>query len=72
MGSNIVDTLNVLIQLDRRPGKRFVSEVLEIRGYDSEADRFDLFASFRVVILDRLDESLRGQPAHRNPEGYPL
>ena len=30
--SNIADSLNVLIQLERRPGKRFVSEVLEIRG----------------------------------------
>jgi hypothetical protein len=34
--------LNVLIQLERRPGKRFVSEVTEIRGYNSEADRYDL------------------------------
>lgn len=44
--SNIVDSLNVLIQLERRPGKRFVSEVIEIRGYDSESDRYDLSSVF--------------------------
>lgn len=40
---NIADSLNVPIQLERRPGKRFVSEVIEIRGYNSEAGRYDLF-----------------------------
>src|SRR3989449_11478985 len=40
--SNIADSLNLIVQLDRRPGQRFVSEVLEIRGYDPEADRYDL------------------------------
>jgi len=38
--SNIADSLNLIIQLDRRPGERFVSEVVEIHGYD--ADRYDL------------------------------
>jgi hypothetical protein len=38
--------LNVLIQLERRPGKRFVSDVLEIRGYNSENDRYDLSSVF--------------------------
>ena len=40
--SNIADSLNLIVQLDRRPGQRFVSEVLEIKGYDPEADRYDL------------------------------
>ena len=44
--SNIADSLNVLIQLERRPGNRFVSEVIEIRGYNSEADRFKLSSVF--------------------------
>lgn len=44
--SNIADSLNVLIQLERRPGKRFVAEVLEIRGYNSEADRYNLSPIF--------------------------
>ena len=44
--SNIADSLNVLIQLERRPGKRFVAEVLEIRGYNSEADRYSLSPIF--------------------------
>lgn len=45
--SNIADSLNLLVQIERRPGKRFVSEVLEIRGYDLRTDRF----SFDNVFL---------------------
>lgn len=44
--SNIADSLNVLIQLERRPGKRFIAEVLDIRGYNSESDRYDLSSVF--------------------------
>ena len=40
--SNIGDSLNIIVQLERRPGRRFVSEVLEIRAYDPPADRYDL------------------------------
>jgi pilus assembly protein CpaF len=40
--SNIADSLNLIVQLERRPGQRFVSEVLEIRGYDHDSDRYDL------------------------------
>ena len=39
--SNIADSLNVIIQLERRPGQRLISEVLEIKGYDPESDRYD-------------------------------
>ena len=38
--SNIADSLNVLIHVERRPGRRFVSEVLRIEGYDPERDRY--------------------------------
>ncbi|HVB54987.1 MAG TPA: ATPase, T2SS/T4P/T4SS family [Candidatus Acidoferrales bacterium] len=48
--SNIADSLNVLIQLERRPGKRFISAVLEIRGYNSENDRYDLFSVFTANL----------------------
>jgi pilus assembly protein CpaF len=48
--SNIADSLNILIQLERRPGKRFVSEVIEIRGYDSEFDRYDLSSVFTAQL----------------------
>lgn len=39
--SNIADSLNLVVQLERRPGQRFVSEVLIIRGYDPESDRYE-------------------------------
>ena len=45
--TNIGDSLNVVIQIDRRPGRRFISEVLEINGYDPDADLFD----FGVVYV---------------------
>ncbi len=44
--TNIADSLNIIIQIERRPGSRFVSEVLEIQGYDPETDRYDLHVSF--------------------------
>jgi pilus assembly protein CpaF len=40
--TNIADSLNVIIQIARRPGIRFVSEVLEIRDYNPEIDRYGL------------------------------
>ena len=40
--TNIADSLNLIIQIERRPGRRYVSEVLNIRGYDPEVDRYDL------------------------------
>ena len=40
--TNIADSLNVIIQIERRPGARFVSEVIEIRRYEPGNDRYDL------------------------------
>jgi pilus assembly protein CpaF len=40
--NNIGDSLNVIIQLERRPGRRFISEVLEIGGYSSDTDHYSL------------------------------
>ena len=44
--TNIGDSLNVIIQLERRPGRRFVSEVLEIGGYSADADQYNLTQAF--------------------------
>jgi hypothetical protein len=46
----------MIFQIERRPGLRFVSEVLEIRGYDPEADRYDLWPVY-VVNAARAQES---------------
>ncbi len=43
--SNIADSLNLLVHVERRPGIRFVSEVLEIAGYSADTDRYDLNAA---------------------------
>jgi pilus assembly protein CpaF len=39
--SNIGDSLHVVIQIERRPGRRYISEVLELNNYDPDADLFD-------------------------------
>jgi pilus assembly protein CpaF len=38
--TNIGDSLEVLVHVERRPGKRFISQVLELNGYDPDADVF--------------------------------
>lgn len=38
---NIADSLDVVVQIERRPRLRFVSEVLSLRGFDLENDKYD-------------------------------
>lgn len=45
--TNVADSLNVVIHIERRPGHRFVSEVLEIAGYNPDADLFEYAAIFQ-------------------------
>jgi pilus assembly protein CpaF len=45
--TNIADSLNVVVHIERRPGHRFVSEVLEIAGYNPDADLFEYAAIFQ-------------------------
>ncbi len=40
--TNIADALNVIIQIERRPGIRFVSEVRAIEGYSPDREHYDL------------------------------
>jgi pilus assembly protein CpaF len=39
--TNIGDSVNVVVHLERRPGRRFVSEVVEIHGYDPDRDEYN-------------------------------
>lgn len=39
--TNVGDSIEVLIHVERRPGKRFISEVLELKRYDPDSDLFD-------------------------------
>lgn len=40
--ANIAESLSVIVQMDRRPGSRFVSEVSEMIAYEVELDRYRL------------------------------
>ncbi len=46
--TNIADSLNIVVQLERRPGRRYISEVLLINSYDPDADLFDYGAVFQT------------------------
>ena len=39
--ANVGDSVNVVVHLERRPGRRFVSEVVEIHGYDPDRDEYN-------------------------------
>ena len=44
--TNIADSVRVIVQIERRPGRRYISEVLEINSYDPDVDLFDYCAVF--------------------------
>jgi pilus assembly protein CpaF len=44
--TNIADSLNVVIHVERRPGRRYISEVLLVNSYDPDTDLFDYGAVF--------------------------
>jgi pilus assembly protein CpaF len=51
--TNVGDSVNVVVHLKRRPGRRFVSEVVEIHGYDPDRDEFNygfIFDSHRELV----------------------
>jgi pilus assembly protein CpaF len=60
----IADSLNIIVQIERRPGKRYVSEVLEIRGYDPGTDRYDL-----RPIWERSDRASDTCTIRQDPSG---
>jgi hypothetical protein len=51
--TNIADSLNVVVHIERRPGQRFISEVLEINSYDPDSDLFD----FRSIYVGSKDHA---------------
>ncbi len=40
--SNIGEALELLVHIERRPGRRFVRQVLSVTGYDAALDRYQL------------------------------
>jgi len=47
--SSIGDSLNVLLHIERRNGRRLVAEVVEIEGYDPGPDSFRLRTTYRLT-----------------------
>jgi pilus assembly protein CpaF len=46
--TNIGDSVNVIVHLERRPGKRFISEVVEIHSYDPDKDAYNYDVIFEA------------------------
>src|SRR5690348_12122427 len=44
--TNVGHSLNAVVQLERRPGRRYVSEVVQINGYNADRDEYDLGVIF--------------------------
>jgi pilus assembly protein CpaF len=44
--TNVGDCVNVVVHLERRPGRRFVSEVVEVHGYDPDRDEYNFAFAF--------------------------
>ena len=44
--SNLAEALDLLVHLERRQGRRLVTQVFRVRGYDAALDRFDLEALY--------------------------
>ena len=51
--SSIADCINLLLHIERRNGRRYVSELVTIGRYDQAHDRFELDHQFRAAQLDR-------------------
>jgi pilus assembly protein CpaF len=45
--ANIADALDLILHIERRPGRRFVSEAVEVERYVPSDDRFELHRLFR-------------------------
>jgi Flp pilus assembly CpaF family ATPase len=50
--ANVGDSVNVVVHLERRPGRRLVSEVIEINGYDPDRDEYNC-----TVVFERNQET---------------
>ena len=57
--SNIADSLNLLVHIERRPGQRFVSEALEISGYNTETEGYKLNQIFHWKDYNSDDRKIR-------------
>ncbi len=45
--SNVADAVNLLLHIERRRGRRYVSELLEVQHYDPAQDQFALATIYR-------------------------
>jgi len=55
--SSIADSVNMLLQIERRDGRRVVSELVEVEGYDQGPDQFQLRSLYRETRRPELNNA---------------
>jgi len=55
--TNIADALNIIVQIERRPGTRFISEVLAIEGYNTDQQNYDVRRIYSVRTTSHFDKA---------------
>jgi hypothetical protein len=45
--SNIADAVNVLLHIERRQGRRYVADLLEVKSYDPANDKFQFITIYQ-------------------------
>jgi pilus assembly protein CpaF len=48
--ANIADALDLLVHIERRQGKRLVTQVYRVHGYDDTLDRYDLAQVYQLEM----------------------
>ena len=44
--TNVAASIDVLVHIERRPGRRFICEVLELNGFNPDTDQFNYTAVY--------------------------
>ena len=47
--SNIADAVNLLLHIERRQGRRYVSELIEVKSYDPANDKYEFTSIYRRI-----------------------
>lgn len=50
--TNIADSLEIIVQLERRPGRRYIAEVLELGDFNAESDKYEFTFVYQEPVAE--------------------
>ena len=65
--ANIADALDLIVHIERRNGKRYVDDLVRVKGYDPSEDKYDLETIYSEAAASAALESTHEQRT-RNPK----